>query len=64
MADDNRRITICPSCKSRYRTPEAFSGRKVSCKGCGTSFTIEFEDENQQEERPLRSDDGRWPPAR
>ena len=25
-------------------------GRKVSCKGCGTSFTIEFEDENRQGE--------------
>jgi len=50
MADDNRRITVCPSCKSRYRTPEVFLGRKVSCKGCGTSFTIEFEDENLQGE--------------
>jgi uncharacterized protein len=53
MADDKRRITICPSCKSRYRTPEAFLGRKVSCKGCGTSFTIEFEDENPQEKNAL-----------
>jgi uncharacterized protein (DUF342 family) len=50
MANDNKRITICPSCECRYRTPEAFLGRKVSCKGCGTSFIVEFDDENKQGE--------------
>jgi uncharacterized protein (DUF342 family) len=50
MAKENKRIAICPSCECRYRTPEAFLGRKVSCKACGTSFTVEFEDENRQEE--------------
>ncbi|MEJ2658655.1 MAG: FapA family protein, partial [Desulfobacterales bacterium] len=43
-------VARCPSCECRYRTPEAFLGRKVSCKSCGTSFTVEFEDENQQNE--------------
>jgi uncharacterized protein (DUF342 family) len=50
MANENKRIAMCPSCGCRYRTPEAFLGRKVSCKGCGTSFTVEFEDENEQKE--------------
>ncbi|MGA8180954.1 MAG: flagellar assembly protein A, partial [Desulfobacterales bacterium] len=50
MANDNKRITICPSCECRYRTPEAFLGRKVSCKGCGTSFIVEFDDENKHGE--------------
>ena len=50
MANDNKKITMCPSCECRYRTPESFLGRKVSCKGCGTSFTVEFEDEKKQGE--------------
>jgi hypothetical protein len=50
MANEHKRIAVCPSCECRYRTPEAFLGRKVSCKGCGNSFTVEFEDVNKQEE--------------
>ncbi len=54
MANDNKRVTMCPSCGCRYRTPETFLGRKVSCKGCGTFFIVEFEDKNQQgEDSPI-----------
>ena len=41
MEKNKKRITMCPSCECRYRTPEAFLGRKVSCKNCGTSFMVE-----------------------
>ncbi len=41
---------MCPSCDCRYRTPEAFLGRKVSCKGCGTTFKVDFEAENREKE--------------
>jgi uncharacterized protein len=50
MANKNKKVTTCPSCGCRYRTPEAFLGRKVSCKGCGTSFTVEFKDEKYERE--------------
>ena len=42
MTENNKRITMCPSCECRYRTPESFLGRKVSCKNCGKSFTVDF----------------------
>ena len=41
---------MCPSCECRYRTPEAFLGRKVSCKSCGNSFKVDFEVENKEKE--------------
>jgi uncharacterized protein (DUF342 family) len=50
MAKDKKRITMCPSCECRYRTPEAFLGRRVSCKNCGNSFKVDFEVEKQEEE--------------
>lgn len=50
MDKDNYRITVCPSCQCRYRTPEAFIGRKVSCKKCGTGFKLDFQDENEQKQ--------------
>jgi predicted Zn finger-like uncharacterized protein len=50
MANENIKIAMCPSCETRYRTPEAFLGRKVSCKACGTSFTVEFQDANKQDD--------------
>jgi len=52
MVIEKIRIAMCPSCECRYRTPEAFLGRKVSCKSCGTSFRIEFDAENGQKESP------------
>jgi uncharacterized protein (DUF342 family) len=50
MEKDKKRITMCPSCGCRYRSPEAFLGRKVSCKRCGTSFEVNFEVENREKE--------------
>ena len=50
MEQNEKRITMCPSCECRYRTPEAFLGRKVSCKNCGTSFEVDFEVENREKE--------------
>ncbi len=50
MAKDNKRITICPSCECKYRTPETFLGRRVSCKNCGTFFNVDFEVENMENE--------------
>jgi predicted Zn finger-like uncharacterized protein len=41
---EQRAITTCPSCLSRYRVKTHFSGRKVPCKKCGTSFVITLED--------------------
>ena len=41
---------MCPSCECRYRTPESFLGRKVSCKNCGKSFTVDFEVETRDKE--------------
>ena len=52
MEKDKKRITMCPSCECRYRTPEAFLSRKVSCKNCGTSFKVDFEVENREKESP------------
>jgi uncharacterized protein (DUF342 family) len=50
MEKNKKRITMCPSCECRYRTPEDFLGRKVSCKSCGTSFKVDFEVENREKE--------------
>jgi len=52
MEKNKNRITMCPSCECRYRTPEAFLGRKVSCKSCGHSFKIDFEVESREKESP------------
>jgi uncharacterized protein (DUF342 family) len=50
MEQNKKRITMCPSCQCRYRTPETFLGRKVSCKSCGNSFKVDFEVENREKE--------------
>jgi uncharacterized protein (DUF342 family) len=50
MEKNEKRITMCPSCECRYRTPETFLGRKVSCKNCGTSFKVDFKVENREKE--------------
>jgi len=55
MEKNKKKITMCPSCECRYRTPEAFLGRKVSCKSCGTSFNVDFEVENREKESPQLS---------
>jgi len=52
MEKNKKRITMCPSCECRYRTPETFLGRKVSCKNCGTSFEVDFKVENREKESP------------
>ncbi len=55
MEKNKKRITMCPSCESRYRTPETFLGRMVSCKSCGNSFEVNFDVENRKTENTLAS---------
>jgi len=50
MDTDNYMITVCPSCKCRYRVPEAFIGRKVSCKKCGSGFSLNVQEETTQKQ--------------
>ena len=44
------KLAMCPSCQCRYRVPESFLGRNVSCKKCGSSFRIDFQDETDKKE--------------
>ncbi|MBW2642543.1 MAG: hypothetical protein JRC89_04025 [Deltaproteobacteria bacterium] len=44
------KFAICSSCQCRYQVPESFLGRNVSCKKCGSSFRIDFQDENDKKE--------------
>jgi predicted Zn finger-like uncharacterized protein len=50
MDNDNYIITVCPSCACRYRVPEAILGRTVSCKKCGTGFSLGSADESTQKQ--------------
>ncbi|MBW2681871.1 MAG: DUF342 domain-containing protein, partial [Deltaproteobacteria bacterium] len=50
MDNDNYIITVCPSCNCRYRAPEAILGRTVSCKKCGTGFSLGSADESTQKQ--------------
>jgi predicted Zn finger-like uncharacterized protein len=50
MDNDNYIITVCPSCNCRYRVPEAILGRTVSCKKCGTGFSLGSADESTQKQ--------------
>ena len=50
MDNENYIITICPSCACRYRVPEAILGRTVSCKKCGTGFSLSPADESTQKQ--------------
>ncbi len=43
MGINRTRIQMCPFCLFRYRVPEAFGGRSLSCKKCGTVFKLEFQ---------------------
>jgi len=52
MDTHKTQIQTCPSCLFRYRVPEAFQGRNLSCKKCGTVFKIDFKATNQQVEVP------------
>ncbi|MFZ7113176.1 MAG: FapA family protein [Desulfatiglandales bacterium] len=42
MTDTRHQIVECPSCLFRYRVPEAFQGRSLSCKKCGRVFKLVF----------------------
>lgn len=52
MDTHKTQIQTCPSCLFRYRVPEAFQGRNLSCKKCGAVFKIDFTATNQQVEVP------------
>lgn len=38
----------CPSCGCKYRVPEEFKGRKISCSKCGTEFQLTLPDASNQ----------------
>lgn len=42
------KTTACSSCGCKYRVPEEFKGRKISCKKCGTQFQLNLPDESNQ----------------
>ena len=42
------KTTKCPSCGCKYRVPEEFEGRKISCKKCGALFQLVLPDESNQ----------------
>ena len=42
MTTENGAIATCPSCDSKYRLPESFGGKSVSCKSCGNPFKVSF----------------------
>ena len=44
------KITECPSCGCKYRVPQEFKGRKISCKKCATQFKLTLPDENNQDD--------------
>jgi predicted Zn finger-like uncharacterized protein len=51
MDNENYIITVCPSCACRYRVPEAILGLTVSCKKCGTGFSLGSADESTQKQK-------------
>lgn len=42
------KTTECPSCGCKYRVPEEFKGRKISCKQCRTEFQLTLPDASNQ----------------
>jgi uncharacterized protein len=50
--EEQRAVTTCPSCFSRYRVKIQFGGRKVPCRKCGSAFVITLEDRSQPPASP------------
>ncbi len=50
--EEQRAVTTCPSCFSRYRVKIQFGGRKVPCRKCGCAFVITLEDQSQTPASP------------
>lgn len=42
------KTTECPSCGFKYRVPQEFKDRKISCKKCGTQFQLTLPDASNQ----------------
>lgn len=42
------KVAVCPSCGCKYRVPKEFKSRKISCKQCGTNFSLTLQNEGQQ----------------
>jgi uncharacterized protein (DUF342 family) len=40
MEEKDSHIAVCPTCKSKYRIPPEYEGKKAVCKKCGTSFVL------------------------
>ncbi len=40
MDEKNGHIAVCPTCRSKYRIPPEYEGKKAMCKKCGTSFIL------------------------
>lgn len=47
MEKDKNKVVMCPSCQCRYRVSDAFLGRRVFCKRCGTKFELGLQEETK-----------------
>lgn len=52
MENNIHQIVICPSCLNRYRVPDSFLGKKISCKKCGAVFQLELEARDRNKVSP------------
>ena len=52
MESEEKAITYCPSCRTKYRVPEFLKGRTVSCKKCGEGFKIAFAESTREKPAP------------
>ncbi len=57
MEDNNYHIFVCPSCRFKYRAPESFHGKSLSCKNCGARFKLDFKNKDRRQEIPRHSPD-------
>ncbi len=48
MTTEDGAIATCPTCDSKYRVPESFGGKSVSCKSCGKPFKVSFNGGQEQ----------------
>lgn len=46
MDKNENKIAVCPSCKIRYKVPVICEGKRLSCKKCGSSFVLGFQDQS------------------
>jgi uncharacterized protein (DUF342 family) len=58
MDEKNGHIAVCPTCRSKYRIPPEYEGKKAVCKKCGTSFILPARSiPDQPPKRPPETDE-------